>query len=80
MKRELRENFQPESFYQGFSEPEGYGAFDQDHEDDLRDEANIILQEEFEEENEVHPLFNKILAIVRPPEPKKREQVKKVKI
>jgi hypothetical protein len=32
--------------------PEGYGTFDQDDEDELLDEANIILQEEFEDEDD----------------------------
>ena len=31
-------DFRPESFYQGMSEPEGYGAFDQDDEPILTEE------------------------------------------
>jgi len=30
MKIDIRDNFSPESFYQGMSEPTGLGAFDQD--------------------------------------------------
>ena len=43
MKTSIRENVHIESFYQEFSEPEGYGCFD---EDQLMERTEDITEEE----------------------------------
>jgi len=40
MQVDIRDNISIESFYQGFSEPEGYGAFDEDQNTEIIETEN----------------------------------------